>query len=532
MGAEGRSVRSSQLVLSQLIAPFTRATAALGLCCLTLGCSNSPPETAKAAAGTAGAAASGGAAAIGAAGSQSVAGGGQVIMVPVPEQAPPRSPPGSCGLEKPAFCEDFETPSPGERSGDLDESRWSFARWGHETRQHFVRIPASTEPLTLYPSVFCGKPFTGLLPGSDVAICDGVGVDGMTSRQLNEVYDDQTDFAINSNRVRQLFDFTDRTGTIVFDVDAKVNPCNLGHGWWVELWITAEPAPIPYHEAPGVLSYPKNGLAIMFQGLNSCPQGRWATEVNGTFVSKDFAVVHDVPGWELEHDSDQARCIKVADQKLNRFKILLSQARAEVWASDYDDALNLHRLATLPNLNLPFTRGYVHLQHSQYNARKDHCDNGAITGVQTYRWDNVGFDGPTYVTPRGYGVDDNTEPDIDGAGGHMYGWYLTDKKWVELSVKGVDLSDATNASLDYSFLGGAGRVVQYRLNGGPIHDYEVPQFLDGAGGPRGGTRAFSHDVPVSELVSGDNTIAFMMAAPQTEKEEMVGNVELTVQPSK
>jgi hypothetical protein len=414
----------------------------------------------------------------------------------------------------------------------LDETRWSFARWGHETRQHFVRVPASTDEKSVLPAKFCGKSFSGLLPGTDVAICDGTGVDGLTSRQLNEVYDDQTDFAINSNRVRQLFDFTDRTGTIVFDVDAKVNPCNLGHGWWVELWITAEPAPIPYHEAPGVLSYPKNGLAIMFQGLNSCPQGRSATEVNGVFVSKDFGITHDVPGWELMHDSDTARCFKVADQKLNRIKVLLNKDQAEIWASDFDDAKNLHRIAIAPNLNLSFTRGYVHLQHSQYNARKDLCaDGGQPTGTQTYRWDNVGFDGPTYATPRGYGVDDNTAPDIDGVGGHLYGWYLSDSSWVSLKVKGVDVTNATDASLDYSFLGGAGRVVQYRLNGGPTHEYTVPAFLDGNGGPRGGTRAFSNPVPVSELVAGDNTIEFMMSAPQTDKEEVIGNVELTVQAS-
>jgi len=448
----------------------------------------------------------------------------------LPQEIPPRAPPGSCGMEQPAFCEDFETPDPGGRSGDLDEKRWSFARWGHETRMHFVRVPASTDTKSVQPALFCGKPFSGLLPGKDIATCDGTGVDGLTSRQLNEVYDDQGDFAINSNRIRQLFDFTNRTGTIQFDVDAKVNPCNLGHGWWIELWVTAEPAPIPYHEAPGVLSYPKNGLAIMFQGLNNCPQGRSATEVNGIFVSKDFRVIHDVPGWELQHDSDSARCFKTADQKMNRIKVLLNKDQAEIWASDYDDGMNMHRIAVAPNLDLPFTRGYVHLQHSQYNARKDLCeDGGEPTGIQTYRWDNVAFDGPTYVTPRGYGVDDNTEPDVDGLGGHMYGWRLTDKDWLKLKVNGVDVKDGTSASIDYSFLGGAGRVLQYRANGGPTHEFTIPAFLDGAGGPREGTRAFSNDIPVSELVAGENTLEFMMTAPQTDKEEMIGNVELTVQ---
>jgi len=460
------------------------------------------------------------------AGTSTGSGGGPAL----PQEIPPRAPPGSCGMDHPAFCEDFETPDPGGRSGDLDEKRWSFARWGHETRMHFVRVPASTDSKAVQPAVFCGKPFSGLLPGKDIVACDGTGVDGLTSRQLNEVYDDQGDFAINSNRIRQLFDFTDRTGTIQFDVDAKVNPCNLGHGWWVELWITADPAPIPYHEAPGVIAYPRNGLAIMFQGLNNCPQGRSATEVNGVFVSKDFKILHDSPGWELQHDSDSARCFKTADQKMNRIKVLLNKDQAEIWASDYDDPMNMHRIAIAPNLDLPFTRGYIHLQHSQYNARKDLCqDGGEPTGIQTYRWDNVAFDGPSYVTPRGYGVDDNTEPDIDGVGGQMYGWRITDKDWLKLKVKDVDLKDATSATIDYSLLLPAGRTLQYRVNGGPTHAFAIPALLGSVDNAREGLRAFSNDIPVSELVAGENTIEFMSSSPQVDKEEMVGNVELTVQ---
>src|SRR5205085_1679177 len=123
---------------------------------------------------------------------------------------------------QPAFCEKFDTPKPGGRGGDLDESVWSFSRWGHATQYLFVRIPAKTYTDRLFPATFCGQPFSGILPGADAKICDGIGVDGTTSRQLNEVFDDQGDFAYNSMRIRQPFDFTNRTGKIVWDVDAKV----------------------------------------------------------------------------------------------------------------------------------------------------------------------------------------------------------------------------------------------------------------------------------------------------------------------
>ena len=436
----------------------------------------------------------------------------------LPAQVPPRAPPGSCGLDAPAFCETFDTAFPGGRGGDIDERTWAFSRWGHQTRQHFVRVATSNETDRVIGSTFCGKPFSNLLLPNDVAACDGVGVDGLTSMQLNEVYDDQEDFAFNSMRIRQLFDFTDRSGTIVLDVDAKINPFNLGHGWWVELWITEDPSPMPYHEAPGIVPYPRNGLGINLQGLNTCPQGREATEVSRVFVSKEYKIVHDYPGWTLEHDSDQARCFKAKDQKLNRIKLVVTKDRVEVWASDFDDAMNPHRIAVAPILDLNFTRGYVHLQHSQYNARKD----GNVTGIQTYRWDNVGFDGPTYATPRAYEVADNTLPDLDGQHGHMYGYQLTDKSFTTVQLKGVDLSGATSASFNLNVLLNSQRSLLYRFNGGPTHTFTVPAF------DREGLRSFSIDQPLAELVAGDNTLEFMSSSGQTDKEEYVGNIELSV----
>ena len=59
----------------------------------------------------------------------------------------------------------------------------------------------------------------------------------------------------------------------------------------------------------------------------------------------------------------------------------------------------------MENLNLSFTRGFVHFQHAQYNAAK------AVDGVslsarhQTYHWDNIGFDGP--VLPGASAVHDS-----------------------------------------------------------------------------------------------------------------------------
>jgi len=504
------------------ILSYSRAASTLAASCFALACAGGNGSGAQANGGNSAAGgatgAMGGATSGGPSGTSGSPSGGAGI----PQEVPPRSPPGSCGLDKPAFCEDFEKPSPGGRGGDLDETIWAFSRWGHETRQHFVRIPAKTEADKLFPPFFCGKPLGTVKFGDDVVSCDGTGVDGLTSHQLNEVYDDQADFAFNSMMIRQMFDFTGRTGTIMVDVDAKVNPLNLGHGWWVELWVTEDPNPMPYHEAPGVLSYPRTGFGINLQGLNTCPQGREATEISRAFVTKDFKILHDYPGWELKHDSDTARCIKTQDQKLNRFKFLIAQDHAEVWASDFDDALNLHRIATIENFDIPFSRGYVHLQHSQYNARKD----GEVTGSQTYRWDNIGFDGPSYAMSRSYPVPDNDQPDIDLAGGRMYGYYLTDKTPVVVPIAKVDLGNAATATLNFDYLAYVGRGLVFALNGGPSHTFIVPSFGD----DRGGIRTFTVDVPIGEVINGDNTISLMSSPGQTEndKEEVVGNMELTL----
>jgi hypothetical protein len=442
----------------------------------------------------------------------------------LPHVVPPRAEPGTCELEAPAFCEEFAQPHDGGRGGQIDENSWSFSRYGHETRQLFVRIPASVEAGYELPPTFCGMPFAGLLMPNDVAVCDGVGADGLLSTQLNEVYDDQGDFAFNSMRIRQLFDFTDREGTITLDVDGKINPFNLGHGWWIELFITDDTAPMPYHESPGVLSYPKNGLGFAFQGLNSCSDakgGRTGNEISRVFVTKNYQIVHDYPGWELHFDDYEGRCFKTADGQLNRFKFVISQNRAEVWASDYDDAKNVRKIMSIEPLDLNFTRGFVHLQHSAYNARKD----GHVTGAQTYRWDNIGFDGPSYAMPRAYEIADNDEPDIDGAGGKLYGYYLSADTWTSIPIHSVDLSDANKATFAFSFFIAVGRGLQYRFNGGPEHTFTVPNY-----GYTGHIlRGFAVDVPIEELVNGENTIELKMAPPQEYNTEIVGNMELTVE---
>src|SRR5690349_1671962 len=81
------------------------------------------------------------------------------------------------GCDGLAFCDDFETASPGGRGGDLDETRWSFGRWAHAVQYFWYRLPANTYPDAFVPATFCGSPFSNVLPPADARTCAGAGVD-------------------------------------------------------------------------------------------------------------------------------------------------------------------------------------------------------------------------------------------------------------------------------------------------------------------------------------------------------------------
>jgi hypothetical protein len=439
----------------------------------------------------------------------------------------------TCGLEHPAFCETFETPAPGGRGGDLDEHRWAFARWGHEWQYMWTRVPASARNDVLFPPTFCGATFSGILPNEDVRACMGQGVGGIVSHQLNEVFDDQGDFGINSMRVRQLFDFADREGRIVWDVDAKYNPHNLGHGWWIEVWITEDPAPIPYHEAPTVASFPRNGVGFAFRFGDGCRDDvdAWSNALESVHVTHDYDIVHAYGNNDFEYDSpwpSADRCFRVADGRLNHFELRITEDRAELWASDFDDPTPRLRV-TVPNLDLTFDRGYVHFQHAHYNAIKDgppvgsNCSEpNCPTPTQTYRWDNIGFDGPTYARPRSYEVPDNEAPS-GTRGGIALGYSLENWQIHSFVLPGVDLASALSATFNFTHMEAPGQSIELRFNGGPWHTRIVPN----PGPSNTALRSVTLDVPLSELVSGSNTIE--VRAPGADYIEGIGNMDLTIE---
>jgi hypothetical protein len=482
---------------------------------------------------------------IGCAGSHDAAGAGAGGPGTSTGSGPTTHEPGGpgCGLDAAAFCETFDAPHPGGYAGDLDEARWNFSR------NEVSRLRANSfEPDWLGinewsnpdgPPVLCGQEFNGILPPGDAVVCQGQFSDVMFGDGL----------PINSFMIRQPFDFTDRTGALVFEVDAKRNDGFDGHGWWLELWITDQPTPIPYHEAPTVQSIPRNGVGIQIAPFNDAfdadPQLNQLNGVNGLVVARDGVLVRDTPFGGIEGPA-----FRVRDEHLNRFRVELSRDHIEIWATHWDEPETALPSLRVDGIDLNFTVGYVHFQHVHYNPPKTAncpcdavdimaCNAGcecegrcskypqsfAASITQVYRWDNIGFDGPVYPTPRAYVVPPPFEPftfedngvTLEGVG--LY--HQPSGASVVLEVPDVDPSGALGASFHFTSYDGWLEGLRVRFNGGVWHD--APTLpLNGLDG--GTLHTYSVDVPLDELVPGTNSV-------EIETEDPVGNVDLTLHPS-
>ena len=108
-----------------------------------------------------------------------------------------------------------------------------------------------------------------------------------------------------------------------------------------------------------------------------------------------------------------------APGQMNHYEIRVSQNQIDVYGTNaFSGPLNLAatplvHIATIPNVNLGFTRGLVWLEDAHYNADKFNNQR-----LHSFTWDNVGFDGPVLPRDLGFDVPDNTDPNsnVDNIG--------------------------------------------------------------------------------------------------------------------
>ncbi len=443
-----------------------------------------------------------------------------------------------CGLAGAAFCDDFNQgrSSVRGRAGDLDPTKWSVGRLAPSDFSQ----GGAVNPVAAAAIPACRSSFTqtSVYPPDDTLICDPSGT---RSAQLMTAVTIQN-YGNNSYMIRQPFDFANRTGKIVFDVDLWGKML----GTYPAIDITEDPVPAPTfreYENFETGPVPRNGLAIHFQNL--CDPD---VSVGTVFVYSNFVQNQVQP--TVSHSS--AGCVKIRQGSLNHIEIRLSTTQLEVYASDFStnegqSFPNFRRLYAAP-LNLGFSRGYVHM------AARNHASSKYGFGpVGVYHWDNIAFDGPVITNYRAYQIADNRTIGtyagqtvmnlgwalLDGTTGKAAGMYDPANRVSSLPFQGVDVTSATGARVSLNAFINANNFShtattawgwQYRFNGGTWRTRLLTAAEAQAANTVGsaGNLSVAFDVPVGDLRAGTNTFEMLGVNLPMDIPPAVSNINLIV----
>jgi len=194
-------------------------------------------------------------------------------------------------------------------------------------------------------------------------------------------------------------------------------------------------------------------------------------------------------------------------------------------------------------VSLPFTRGYVSISAHNHATLK-YSDNTMDAWVT--RWDNVGFDGPVVQNWREYEVADSLTPGRDAwnrAGPVVSVGYrvadAADGPAQTLRLRNVDVRNAVSAQLSvsawYLTLADFGAeppkfVLRYRFNGKAWHDRMLSaEELAVLARISHGQISQMLDVPLADLVPGDNTLEFVTVKVPQSYPPLVQNIDLVLQ---
>lgn len=447
-----------------------------------------------------------------------------------------------------AFAENFARPSSVRgRGGDLDQAVWGSAQYAPNT------TGGPGVNYTIKATIpYCRSGFGpgDVWPPDNTLICDGASSNPgtlMTGAVIQY-------YGNNCYMIRQPFDFLNRTGLIVCDVDAWSDGIT---GTWVNVDITDDPVPAPTwleasnHETGGI---PKNAVMIQWSDNSGSPNNR--VTIGNVNVYANYVLTTLTPTFSVSW----ASCPTTLQNSLNHIEIQLSATHLTVFMSDYSTDGGL----TFPNfrkiyeadLTTPFSRGYVHISARNHATLKF---GFSPTGV--YHWDNVKFDGPVLAAPRAYEMPDNTTI----VTGYNNG---TDPPFDYMNL-GYEISDGTNkaqgvwspgslvspltftGSVNLSGMSSAKMTMNlflnvgygsaftadttvgllYRLNGGTwrtrlLTSAEVTMINNTVG--CAGNFLMVIDVPFGDLASGTNTIDFSTVNVNMGYPPQVANLDLLV----
>jgi hypothetical protein len=245
-------------------------------------------------------------------------------------------------------------------------------------------------------------------------------------------------------------------------------------------------------------------------------------------------------------------CLTTARDKLNHFEIEISQQNIRVSATPFSpdgSKFDAPKVLFETKVDLPFSRGWVQISTHNHATLK-YSGPGSGFGAEqqldawTARWDNVGFDGPVLRHFREYEIPDslttgqnawNRSGPIENVG------YLvadaTKGPSTTLHFEGVDVSDVDTARLSLSgwYLNQSDQpldtfVLRYRFNGKTWRDrtFTKGELALLSGSHTQGQLGQIIDVPVSDLVQGDNTLEFVTVNVPQNYPPVVANIDLVL----
>ncbi len=452
-----------------------------------------------------------------------------------------------CNLSSAAFCDTFdEGPASSRgREGDLDSTKWSVAHLAPTDISGgggAVANPVRTAPV---PSCKASFSSNSVFPPNDTMICDAAGT---RSPQLLTAVAAQN-YGVNSYMIRQPFDFAGRTGKIDFDVDDAGGYQLLGA--YPEINITEDPVPAPtFQEFQNFETgpVPRHAIIVKFSQGGACSPTQ-ASAVN-VMVYNDYAPT-------ILPSSSTVGCVNISPGAMNHYEIQLSQTSITIYGTDYSTDSgktfgSTHKLYSAA-INLPFSRGYVHIGARNHATLKYGLGPDAV-----FHWDNIGFDGPAIKNTVSYEIPDNTTMGTyysgsvmnlgyqlqDGtSGGKAAGIYDPVNKLPPLQFKNVNTSGMSSALLSFNaffnvpqFTAATTWGWQYRFNGGAwitrnLTAAEVTAInstLAVGGAGSAGNLSVLINVPVGNLVNGTNTFEILPVNAPTNFPPVIANIDLTL----
>jgi hypothetical protein len=322
-------------------------------------------------------------------------------------------------------------------------------------------------------------------------------------------------------------------------------------GGYIEVELTDAPLPATkFREFQNfeVGPVPQNGLSLKFASFADCPTG--AAPVN-TMVYNNYVGVIIAPAFDHANG-----CAAVSLGFLNHFEVQVSQTHIYVYGSDFstDNGRTFpnYKLLYSANINLPFTRAYIH-----FNAKNHATVKYGFAPDAVFHWDNLGFDGPVIPAPMAYEIADNTTtttyiPDnntttgqehslgyqlLDGTTGKPAGIYDPVNKINALVFQNVNVAGIVSATLTLNAFFQAQTHtadtswgISYQFNGGTWRTRNLTAgdlaSINAIAGAPLGILSMLINVPVTDLVQGTNTLGLLPLNAPMDYPPVVTNIDL------